>query len=149
MSDKNDKPEVSAALPELLGSEDGPITESATDGELEPEEEQEADGFDDLEDLASSVLVVPPEIAGAMVRFHRLLQTPTPRGELARGVMKVVKSMQRQDYESMRAAMREFDALVAEFQLIGQHEDERTLTPRDADEELPLPLVLRMERTEA
>lgn len=146
MSDKNDKPDFASLLPASPPGDDESVTDAPPDGPVD-EPLDDPLGLDDEE---PAVLMVPTEIAEAMYRFYRLLQTPSPRGELARGVMRVVSCMQQKDFEGMSAAMREFETLVSEFRQINEHEDERSEAQRLAGEEgLPMPLLMRVESAEA
>ena len=146
MSDKNDKPDFASLLPASPPGDDEAVADSTPDS---PVDDQRDDVLD-LDDDDPAVLMVPTEIAEAMYRFYRLLQTPTPKGELARGVMRVVNCMQRKDFDGMGAAMRDFETLVSEFRQINEHADERSEAQRLAGEEgLPMPLLMRVETAEA
>lgn len=147
-------------LEELVLSDEGLLAEASNDEEETSLEELEEHFFDEPgpelpEELTEDedcqqFIPVPVQTAVPMLQFHQLLSSPSPKGELARGIMRMVECMHRDDLEGLSEAHTSFQSMVEELKHVNQHEDERSeLQQLATNTRLRLPLVLRLQHADA
>lgn len=111
---------------------------NAPDGSGADEEACSADSSDALsddlsDDLSEEWESVPVASLDAVLRFQNLLETPSPRGELARLIKRMVETRRGEQRQAFEQAMSDFQETSTFLELATQHDDERSPAQRRAE----------------
>lgn len=99
----------------------------------DPDELDAPDELDGPDASSGEALQVPVAMLDAVLRFQNLLETPTPRGELARLIKRMVEARRDAEGTELKQAMQDFQETSTFLELATQHDDERSHAQRRAE----------------
>ncbi|MFM7201975.1 MAG: hypothetical protein ACKO6N_14435 [Myxococcota bacterium] len=91
------------------------------------------EALEEPEAVSGEALQVPLAMLDAVLRFQNLLETPTPRGELARLLKRMVEARRDAEGTELKQAMQDFQETSTFLELATQHDDERSHAQRRAE----------------
>lgn len=99
----------------------------------DPDVPEDPEALEEPEAPSGEALQVPLAMLDAVLRFQNLLETPTPRGELARLLKRMVEARRDAEGTELKQAMQDFQETSTFLELATQHDDERSHAQRRAE----------------